>query len=82
MEEIIRERFRKSGLSIKRLTDLAESPYASVHDFLVGKGTVTLPTADKLCRVLGLVLVKQKRGKVIYGKRVSTRRPVAGQVPQ
>ena len=56
MEETIRERFQKSGLSIKKLTDLAGTPYSAVHAFLNFQSTITLPTADKLCAVLGLEL--------------------------
>jgi plasmid maintenance system antidote protein VapI len=63
MEDIIRDRFRKSGLSANKLTRLAGTPYAAVHDFLAGKGTVTLPTAGKLCEVLGLVLVEKKKAR-------------------
>ena len=57
MEQTIRERFQKSGLSIKKLTDQAGTPYSAVHAFLnFQTKTVTLSTASRLCNVLGLEL--------------------------
>ena len=34
--ELMRERFRRSGLSIKKLADLADVPYAAAHGFVNG----------------------------------------------
>lgn len=61
---LLRDSFRRSGLSIKALSDRAGVPYASVHAFAAKGCDVTLRTAGKLCRVLGLTLkpVKSRKG--------------------
>ena len=56
MGEIIRRRFRESELSIKRLSELADVPYASVHGLIQSERDIALSTASKLCAVLGLEL--------------------------
>ena len=63
MANLIRERFRKSGLSIKKLADLAGVPYAAAHGFVRGTRDPVLSTAAKMCKVLGLEL------RVIRAKR-------------
>ena len=56
MANLIRGRFRKSGLSIKKLADLAGVPYAAAHGFVRGTRDPVLSTAAKMCKVLGLKL--------------------------
>ena len=53
----IRQAFRKSGMSIKRLSDKAGVPYAAVHGFINGTKDPLLSTTVKLCRVLELTLI-------------------------
>jgi transcriptional regulator with XRE-family HTH domain len=53
---LIRDRFRKSGLSIKALADRAGVPYAAAHGFLTGTRDPALSTATKLCKILRLEL--------------------------
>ena len=66
MADRIRRAFRTSGLSVKRLAELANVPYASCHGFLAGQRDPTLSTAAKIASVLGLKLVavkpRQKKG--------------------
>ena len=56
MIELILERFRASGLSIKQLSDRSGVPYGAVHPIIAGKRDPQLSTVEKLCRVLGLAL--------------------------
>ena len=60
MTGTILERFHATGMSIKRLLDLSGVPYNSCHGLVNGVRSVTLDTADKLCRVLDLELRKRK----------------------
>lgn len=53
----IRQAFKKSGMSIKRLSDNASVPYAAVHGFIKGTKDPLLSTTVKLCRVLDLTLI-------------------------
>ena len=61
MGNIIRAEFRKSGLSVRRLSLLAKVPYASVHAVVAGERDPILSTADKLCCVLRLELRPVRR---------------------
>ena len=61
--ELMRERFRMSGLSIKKLADLADVPYAAAHGFVNGTRDPLLSTAAKLWKVLGLELRPVRRTK-------------------
>ena len=61
MGELIRKRFRKSGLTIKRLTEQAGVPYAAAHGVVRGTRDPMLSTANKLCKVLGLELRPMRR---------------------
>ena len=63
MAELIRERFRKSGLSIRQLAIRANVPYAAAHGFVSGTRDPLLSTVDRLCKVLGLELRPARRGK-------------------
>ncbi|UCC31268.1 MAG: helix-turn-helix transcriptional regulator [Phycisphaerales bacterium] len=61
LADLIRARFRESGLSIKQLAERAGVPYASVHGFTVGTRDPVLSTVSKLCKVLGLELRSKRR---------------------
>ena len=61
MADTIRQAFRDSGLSLKRLSVRSGVPYACVHGFFTGNRDPALSTIQKWCRVLDLELVP-KRG--------------------
>ena len=63
MGNLIRATFRKSGLSIKRLAERAEVPYATCHGTITGVRDPSLSNAGKLCQVLGLELRPVQRRK-------------------
>ena len=63
MGDLIRETFRKSGLSVNQLALQSKVPYATVHGVVAGTRDPALSTVDKLCRVLGLELRAVRRGK-------------------
>ncbi len=61
MADLIRATFRKSGLSMKQLAERSGCHYASIHGFLAGNRDPALSTADKVCKVLGLTLVRKRK---------------------
>lgn len=62
MAKLIRQAFRESGMSLKRLSDLSGTRYASVHAFFTGERDPQLSTIERWCDVLGLELrSKSKR---------------------
>lgn len=63
MAGLIRQVFRRSGMSIKALADRSGCCYATVHGFIRGTVDPTLTTADKLNATLGLELREVKRPK-------------------
>ena len=64
IENQLRERARRSGLSIKAMSDQAKIPYAAMHRFITDdEGGITLRTAAKLAALLGLELQPTKRRK-------------------
>jgi len=65
MEETLRKAAQDSGLSILQLSKRGNLPYMSLHSFMRGTRTLTLPTASRLCEVLGLALtpIKGKKGR-------------------
>lgn len=54
--EQLRGAFAKSGLTRNALARQSGVSYAVVHRFIGGERDVTLATASRLCKVLGLVL--------------------------
>ncbi len=56
IEKQLREAARKSGLSMKRISDETGIPYAAVHGFVARDRSVLLSTASKLAKLLGLEL--------------------------
>lgn len=61
MAELIRRAFRQSGMSLKRLSDLSRTRYASVHAFFTADRDPQLSTIERWCDVLGLELRAAKR---------------------
>lgn len=62
----IRTAIERDGRSLYAIAKAAELPYQSVHPFARGHRTdITLATADRLCKVLGLTLrpVRSRRRK-------------------
>lgn len=72
LANIIRAAFKRSGLSINRLSRQADVPYAGLHAFLTDdEADLRLATASKLCAVLGLKLLPDpsvKAGKTKKGR--------------
>ncbi len=64
----IRAAFLRSGLSIKQLSILSGTPYASCHGFANGTRDIKLSTASSIIEVLGLELIsKPKKGSANHG---------------
>ena len=63
MIDLIRAEFRRSGLSMKKLSERAGVPYASVHGVVNGTRDPMMSTAQKLCKVLGLELIRKQKGR-------------------
>lgn len=63
LAEVIRRTFRKSGMSMKQLSERADVPYASVHGLIQHNRDVTLSTTSRLCGALGLELRPVRRGE-------------------
>ena len=62
MERTMRQAFKGSGLSMKRLNDLAGTQYASTYNFFAGDArNPALQTVQRWCDVLGLELTATKR---------------------
>ena len=59
--ELLRESIRKSGLSIKRLSDDSGVPYAGLWRIVNDGADPWLSTVSKLFAVLGLTLSATKR---------------------
>lgn len=63
MCQLLRETFRKSGMSVKQLSDRSGVLYSSAHAIVNGQRDPALSTVVKLCRVLGLELRPVRRGR-------------------
>ena len=61
LADVLRAACRESGLSLKKLSDQSGVPYASLHAFMKGQRDIALGTAARLCKVLRLRLVGDKR---------------------
>ena len=59
----IRTAFRKSGLSMKQLSERSGVYYSAVHGFIGGTRDPSLSTASKLCKALELELRQARRNK-------------------
>lgn len=60
------EAMTRSGMNAKQLADRSDVGYASVYDFVKGKGGLTADNLARLCGVLGLTisLPKQRKKKL------------------
>ena len=58
---VLRDAFRRSGRSIKSVSDEGHIPYAGLHGFLTGNADIKISTASRMAKVLGLVMTKAKR---------------------
>ena len=63
MIELLKQAYKESGLSMKALSERSGTSYASVHAVFTGNRDPQLSTVEKLSKVLGLSLVKQKKRK-------------------
>lgn len=61
MKTTIKRAFEGGNLSIKRLSDRSGVPYSACHGFLTGDRNLGINYLERLCRVLGLRLVADKR---------------------
>jgi plasmid maintenance system antidote protein VapI len=64
IERQLRDAAKRSGSSIKQLAGKSDIPYSALHRFLVNDRGITLRSAAKLARVLGLELrpiIRRKR---------------------
>ena len=60
---IIRQAIAERGLSMLAVAKRSGLHYASVHGFVSGYRDLTLQSATKMCRALGLELRPVRRGK-------------------
>jgi ribosome-binding protein aMBF1 (putative translation factor) len=61
MPEIIREAMRRDGRTRYRLAKDSGVDQAVLGRFIKGERDLNLRTADKVCKALGLKLVKERR---------------------
>ncbi len=74
LQGVIRAAFKRSGLSIHRVSRLTDVPYAALHRFFTDDAaSMTLDTASKVCAVLGLKLVADPAAKPIQPVKRGTK---------
>ena len=56
MGDLIRARFRRTGMSVNELSRRSGVPYATVHAVMAGTRDPALSSVVRLCEVLGLEL--------------------------
>ena len=56
MEDVLKKAIRDSGRTLNGIADEAGVSRGSMSLLMSGKRTMTLPVADRICRVLGLEL--------------------------
>jgi ribosome-binding protein aMBF1 (putative translation factor) len=64
LEQIIRRAIEQDGRPADKLAAASGVDQGIISRFIRGDRTMTLPTADKLCRVLGLELRPRQRKAV------------------
>jgi len=73
LEKKLIDAIKATGLSQSELARLAGVNQGTLSRFLadnsVGRRTLSLPTADKLCRILGLKLVQTGKPKCLKPKK-------------
>lgn len=60
LADVIRKAIEDSGLSVYAVAKRSGVSQPVVHRFASGERDMTLETADKVCRFLGLKLVQEK----------------------
>ena len=63
LADVIHAAFQASGLSVRRVANESNVPYSSAHGFLAGNCDISLGTAARLCKALGLRLTADKGRK-------------------
>jgi plasmid maintenance system antidote protein VapI len=63
MTKILQEAIRNNGLPLMEIARLAGITPGQLSRFMRDERTLTLPVADKVCRVVGLQLVPVKKRK-------------------
>jgi predicted transcriptional regulator len=63
MQRIIQRAFEKSGLSVKKLSEITKLPYASAYNAVRGKSDPQLSTVERICNVLKLELTPRMKAK-------------------
>ncbi len=63
IERQLQSAAKRSGMSMKALSDESGVVYSAVHGFLVNDRRISLRNAAKLAKTLGLELRPVKRGK-------------------
>ena len=56
MRQVIQRAFARSGLSIKKLSEMTKLPYAAAYGAVKGRTNPQLDTVEKICKVLELEL--------------------------
>ena len=56
MRQVIQRAFARSGLSIKKLSEITKLPYAAAYGAVKGRTNPQLDTVEKICKVLALEL--------------------------
>ena len=57
----LKEAIRQSGYTLAGLEEAADLPRGQLSRFMRGERTLTLPVAERICRVLGLKLTAEGR---------------------
>ncbi len=60
LETVMKKAITKSDLNYNRIAIEADVAKSALTLFMSGKRTLTLPVADRICRVLGLELRQKK----------------------
>ena len=63
LAQAVRDAFRRSGLSIKQLSERSKVPYAGAHAFINGTPDVRISTLMRIAKTLGLELVVRPKRK-------------------
>ena len=64
IQTTLRDAIKASGESLYRIAKDAGLPYSRIHDFVNGKGALSLENAEKLCGYFGLDLkARESKGR-------------------
>ena len=65
IQTTLRDAIKASDESLYRIAKDAGLPYSRIHDFVNGKGALSLENADRLCSYFGLELVQTSAKETI-----------------